>query len=326
MRFCNIHAESSGEDLNDRSDFHVSEITDQRRWTELLLGFDYPHPMQTWQWGEARALLGGGVSRWSVMKNENCVLLAQCFTRRMKGVPLQLAWVPRGPVYSDTRETDGALAALGRVLRACGFRILVVQPYSPHSPSALLRKVPFREREFTFVVNLPTLSDKVGRLLRTKGINRFEREGGAIVERTGEDAVDTLVRQYAQLAERKEFRQYGGEQLIRNIWNAYNRSDDPRLSAQIFHAEVGSQTASSCMVLRVNRTAHFMWAAADYEMRKVRSGEAMQWHLMQTLRSKGVELYDLEGADRKRNPGVYEFKAKLGGVLVERAPAGFKVL
>ncbi|MGE5112429.1 MAG: lipid II:glycine glycyltransferase FemX [Acidobacteriaceae bacterium] len=306
--------------------FGVSEIADERQWTELLLGFEYPHPMQTWQWGEARALLGGAVSRWSVTKNERCVLLAQCFTRRKKGIPLRLAWVPRGPVCADTEDVGSALTELGRVLRARGFRVLVVQPYSPHSSHRFLRRVPFRKREYTFVVKLPTLSDKVGQLLRTKGINRFEREGGAIVERTGEDAVDTLVRQYARLAERKEFRQYGGEQLIRNIWKTYSRSDDPRLSAQIFHAEVGSQTASSCLVLRMNRTAHFMWAATDYEMRKVRSGEAMQWHLMQTLRSKGVELYDLEGADKKRNPGVYEFKAKLGGVLVERAPAGFKVL
>jgi lipid II:glycine glycyltransferase (peptidoglycan interpeptide bridge formation enzyme) len=312
--------------LSDRGDFQVSEITDQQRWTELLLAFDYPHPMQTWQWGEASALAGGVVSRWSVMKKERCALLAQCFNRRIKGIPLQLAWVPRGPVYANTADVCSALAKLGKVLRARGFRVLVVQPYSPHSPSTFLREVPFREREFTFVVHLPTLSDKVGRLLRTKGINRFEREGGTIVECTGEDAVDTLVRLYARLAERKDFRQYGGEQLIRNIWKTYSKSDDPRLSAEIFQAEVGSQIASSCMVLRVNRTAHFMWAAADYEMRKVRSGEAMQWHLMQTLRSKGVELYDLEGADQKRNPGVYEFKAKLGGVLVERAPAGFKVL
>jgi hypothetical protein len=204
--------------------------------------------------------------------------------------------------------------------------MLVVQPYSPVSREVLLRKIPFREREFTFVVNVGMLSEKTGRLLRNKGINRFEREGGVVREYSSDDAIEPLLDLYAKLVARKGFRPYGGDELIRGVWRVYRESANPVINARLIRAEIGSKTASCCLVIRVNRTAHFLWAASNHELRNLGSGEAMQWHLMQQLRSIGVELYDLEGADKKRNPGVYDFKAKLGGQLVARAPAGFMVL
>lgn len=312
--------------MNKRNKLEVCRIDKEQQWAQLLSKFTYPHPMQTWQWGEARAELGSEVHRWCVSAQDEVVLLAQVFSRTWRGITTSLAWVPRGPVFSAENKVKSALEALGPALKAQGHRVLIAQPYSPTQSLRLLPRVPFRKPEFTFVVDLRQLSDKTERLLRNKGINRFEREGGVVEEDSANEAIEPLIENYAQLAIRKGFHPYGGPDLIRTIWELYPKNGDDVFCAYVFRARIGSRTANSCLVIRTRRTAHFLWAASNYEMRTSGSGEAMQWHIMQKFRCMGTEYYDLEGADRKANPGVFSFKAKLGGALVERSPVGFMVL
>ncbi len=309
-----------------RSEFEISGVSDQQTWTQLLSKFTYPHPMQAWEWGEARAELGSNVHRWCVSVQDEVVLLAQVFSRTWRGITTRLAWVPRGPVFSEANKVKSALEALAPILRAQGHRVLIAQPYAPTKSSRLLPKVPFRNPEFTFVVDLQGLSKKTERLLRNKGINRFERDGGIVEEDSSNQAIEPLLENYAQLAIRKGFHPYGGPDLIRKIWELYPKDGNNLNCAYIFRAEIGSRTANSCFVIKMHRTAHFLWAASNYDMRTSGAGEAMQWHIMQKFRRMGTEFYDLEGADRKANPGVFNFKAKLGGVLVQRPPVGFMVL
>jgi lipid II:glycine glycyltransferase (peptidoglycan interpeptide bridge formation enzyme) len=42
-------------------------------------------------------------------------------------------------------------------------------------------------------------------------------------------------------------------------------------------------------------------------------GEALHWSIIDWAIEKGLSLYDLEGIDRKRNPGTFAFKKKMGG-------------
>ena len=46
----------------------------------------------------------------------------------------------------------------------------------------------------------------------------------------------------------------------------------------------------------------------DYERRALCASAAIQWAIIGELRRRGIRYYDLEGADRKTNPGVFEFK------------------
>jgi lipid II:glycine glycyltransferase (peptidoglycan interpeptide bridge formation enzyme) len=43
----------------------------------------------------------------------------------------------------------------------------------------------------------------------------------------------------------------------------------------------------------------------------------MHWGIVSRLRELGLRRYDLGGVDAKRNPGVFEFKRRMGGTLVE---------
>lgn len=305
--------------------FHANEVVSAVEWNSDLLRHSCPHPMQTWEWGEARRMLGDQVHRFSVSSCGHTVLLAQVFVRQVRKLPVLLAWVPRGPVCDDIQQAQTAISVLRPRLRAVGCRVLVVQPYVRGGKAKLLWSIP-RRKEFTFIVDVSQDLSQTERLLKNKGINRFQREGGVVMTSTDESAIDALKKLYSRLKERKGFRPYGGSELITAIWNQFRASQNPAISARVFTAVIRNEPVNTAMVIRVGNSAHYLWAASDYGSRNLGAGEALQWCIMQTLRAEGVRYYDLEGGDPKGNPGVFKFKQKLGGQLVERPPAGFRIL
>ncbi|HWR34487.1 MAG TPA: GNAT family N-acetyltransferase [Clostridia bacterium] len=318
---------SSARAIAQTQSLRAIQVLDEAHWNELLRAFSTPHPMQTWQWGEAKQIVGERVERWCVMACDAPILLAQTFLKSRAWLPINIAWVPRGPIYEDKYLAAKAIKILGREFRLRACRAIVVQPYSlelANRPS-LLRRIP-AQRDFTFVVDLDASLDATERLLRNKGMNRFNREAGVIVEDSSDDAVEPLIDLYAALAQRKQFRPYGGAALIRSVWKTFRTPEQADVAAHCFQADVHGKVAGSSLVLRVGCTAHYMWAAFDYELRNLGAGEAMQWEIMKRMRASGVRFYDLEGADQKNNPGVYKFKKKLGGTLIERPPMGFRLL
>ena len=309
----------------DKQVFQANEVVSAVEWNSDLLHYSCPHPMQTWEWGEARRMLGGEVHRFSVSSYGRTVLLAQVFVRRVRNLPVTLAWVPRGPVCDDLQQARIAISALRPQLRAVGCRVLVAQPYSRSGMVKLLWTIP-RRKEFTFIVDLSQDLSHTERLLKNKGINRFQREGGVVVTSTDESAIDPLKELYSRLKQRKGFRPYGGSELITSIWNQFRASHSAAISARMYTAMIRDEPVNTAMVIRVGNSAHYLWAGSDYGSRNLGAGEALQWCIMQTLRADGVRYYDLEGGDPKGNPGVFKFKQKLGGELVERPPAGFRIL
>lgn len=305
--------------------FQADEVSNAQAWNSLLLSFPSPHPMQTWQWGEAREGLGDKVQRWLVTAGTEPVLMAQVFFRRWRRLPVWLAWVPRGPVCSDYHVAEKAIRALSKPLKANGCRIVIVQPHSPVSTPRLLHRLP-RQDEFTFVLDLHQDLSATERLLRNKGINRFQRESGVVNLRVEGDAIKALKENYAQLVDRKGFRPYGGDELITGVWNAFRKYESAQIKALLFSAEIGGNVSNTALVLRVGQSAHYLWAASGYQQRNLGSGEALQWEIIQYLRASGVRYYDLEGGDPKGNPGVFQFKKKLGGRLLKRSPVGFLIL
>ena len=57
--------------------------------------------------------------------------------------------------------------------------------------------------------------------------------------------------------------------------------------------------------------------ASDRKFSKQRVGEAVQWAVMEWAAANGCTRYDLEGIDPVNNPGVYVFKKKMGGEIID---------
>ena len=84
----------------------------------------------------------------------------------------------------------------------------------------------------------------------------------------------------------------------------------------LYVGEVGGKLAGGALVAKSGRHLHYFWGASDRRFSKCRVSEAIQWQIIQDGVASSMERYDLEGIDPVGNPGVYEFKRKLGGTEV----------
>ncbi len=289
--------------------------SDQRSWDAALLRLPDAHPLQTWAWGEAKQAMGELVDRIMIRRGGEPLLLAQVFRKEISPLRVATAWIPRGPAASAGAD-PGAFTLLKRGLQQRGYRLALMKPYMAAVPWG--RVFPWR-RERTFIVDLtvptPAYEKKLHKEWRY-GKNRFLREGGVVREDQGENAAETLIDLYDRLAARKDFHPYGNAEFIRRVWTEFGNARVPGIGAHLFCAELNGRCLASALVLRVGDTAHYHWGAFDYEARKLRVNEGIQWGIMERLRALGVKRYDLEGADAHSNPGVFDFKRRMGGELI----------
>jgi lipid II:glycine glycyltransferase (peptidoglycan interpeptide bridge formation enzyme) len=85
------------------------------------------------------------------------------------------------------------------------------------------------------------------------------------------------------------------------------------VEARLFLARYRKQLGAGVFVIRCGRSMHYFWGATNRALSRERVGEAAQWAAIEWGLTQGCEVYDLEGIDPPRNPGVYAFKRKMGG-------------
>ncbi len=301
------------------------EITDARQWDNALVSFaGSSHPLQAWAWGEAKKAVGEHVERWMVMDGEVPVLLAQVLQKSVSPLRIKMAWVARGPVMAEGEIGKKAFLAWKKTMARRGYRLAAFQPYRAASNAAF--KLGFtvpKQPEFTYLVDLTQPVEELDKGLNKEwryGKNRFNRDGGIVVEENSPEALQALINMLSDLAKRKGFPQYGDAEFLRAVREQFSSPFHPQVTAHFFRAMVGDKIGGCALVLRVGDIAHYNWGAFDYELRNSRVNEGLQWGIMERLRASGVTTYDLEGADQKRNPGVYEFKKRMGGRLIEHSP------
>jgi CelD/BcsL family acetyltransferase involved in cellulose biosynthesis len=145
------------------------------------------------------------------------------------------------------------------------------------------------------------------------GVGRARREG-VLCELTA-DAQDIadFFSLCGDVSRAKGFQLPGSAELIEHLLQGFHSE---AVSAHLMVARAQSGLAAGACVLRCGSSAHYFWGASDRGFSKYRAGEAVQWAVIEWALAQGCSLYDLEGIDPVKNPGVYNFKKKMGGVDV----------
>ncbi len=299
----------------------ITEAWEADSWDRQLAASPLAHPLQAWVWGEARESCGERVIRLHASHAGEPVVLAQIVLQRLARVRLPVAWIGRGPVWMTTRPELRATAAalLKRALASHGARLMVARGYVDEPNGRIGWPVPWERAAWSYRLDLTQPVEVLEQRLHREwryGKNRFAREGGCVVEAEDEAVLDGLVRMRDATADRKRFTAYGKSDFVRAVWRAFRRRQSGHVSIHLFQAQLGDRTPAAAIVIRVGGSAHYMWGAFDYDARLARVSEGLQWGIVERLRAMGAVRYDLEGADRRGAPGVYEFKKRMGGELV----------
>lgn len=279
------------------------------QWDSLLAKYG-GHPLQSALWGSARHKVDGIAYLLLVYRDQKGEVtgLARIEERL---VPLfgKAAWIPKGPILPA--DDDGrALEALKSELKRRGFLACFTDYYAES-------KNPHDRQPKTIWMDLTLGLDELSKRLDSQwryGAKRALREGVIVSTTVLASEVSAFFHMCDLLSMKKGFVLPGSEALMQELIRTSSQSQ--ALSLKLYIGEVGGVIAGGVVVAQSGTHLHYLWGASDRQFSKYRVSEAMQWRVIQDGVASGMTRYDLEGIDPVGNPGVYQFKKKMGGVEV----------
>ncbi len=278
--------------------------------------------------------VGARVEYVSILRADRAIGFASV---RLKPIPLTgcgLAFVSQGPAVSPAGELN--FEHLGFAIDALvdeyviGRRLVLrIQPplYRGEEGTALARF--FEQRGFspgddgryrTMAIRLDRPLDEIRRGLDAKwrsDLKRAEASDLEIVRSDDPADFDRFAPIFEALTQGKGFSAPQGIQFFREVASASGAADHIRVHLAIRENRVVAGHIGSFS----GDTAVYLLGAANQEGRETRAAYLLQWAVLSHARELGQHVYDLGGIDELRNPDVFRFKKRMGGYLIETAPA-----
>lgn len=288
---------------------------DTQKWDKLLQSFDDYSLYQSSAWGEHRSRFGWSPNRFQALSDGVPVAMAQVLVRKYP-LGFAIAWIPGGPV-GDMTAVGPALMEQIRV--ASGARFLYCRFSAMRSREAsedtALKEMSWHRTSSPLLTGLsltyePSLSEEL-RLNNCSGNWRHN------LRRSMKRKLKTY--HWVKACPQEMMAAYAAMQ------------DHKQLAAQTSGYEIESllkSFGSDCVVVRcddedgnllafrgalvLGAKAVDIFAVAIPAGRKVYASHSAFWELMKQCAAKGVQWYDMSGADPEKNKGVYDFKKGTG--------------
>jgi hypothetical protein len=284
--------------------WHLS--VDSDRWDRVLASMA-GHPLQSTLWGNARHKVDGIAQLLLEYRHDAGEVTGLARIER-RPIPVlgEIAWIPKGPVIASG-DAGMVEASLFAALRHRGFIVGAIDQYvtaqAPHSgrPKTIW---------LDLTLGIETLSKNLDSQWRY-GAGRALREGVTVRKTRELTEVSSFYRLCNELSVKKRFALPGSEGLMQELIRS-SFPDGP-VGMSLYLGEVRGVIAGGAFVARCGHHLHYLWGANDRRFSKYRVSEAVHWQIIQDGVASGMSRYDLEGVDPTGNPGVYQFKRKMGG-------------
>jgi hypothetical protein len=279
---------------------------DDSQWDEALAKLG-GHPLQSARWGRARHRADGlGYVAMAAFHGTEAVWMARAEIRTIPALG-KVAWIPKGPAFSGPWSSEVHVSGL-RELASQGFVLCTWSPWRPAHDELVASNGPR-----TIWIDLTKGRQQLWAELQKKwrhGVGYAARAGVTVAQTREERHTHDFFGLCRAVSRAKSFELPASEPLMRRLIEGAN---DGPLSTHLFIASHEGRLAAGAFVLRCGRSVHYFWGATNRDLAELRPGEAVQWAVIEWALSQGCEVYDLEGIDPVGNPGVYQFKKKMGG-------------
>ncbi len=300
----------------------------EAEWSEIIQLFDDANIYQTWSYG----LIRWGEDNLShvILKKDGFIVgIAQLRIVRLPVLERGIAYIRWGPLWRLCgKKTD--LESLRQMTRA------LLEEYVLHR-GLLLRVLPneiegddntmrsifemegFRWRSDSyrsFMLDLKPSLEILRKGLRQKwrnSLNRAEKNGLKLIEGTKDKLYEAFSALYNEMLIRKGF----SPGVDINEFREIQKDLPDTLKMIVMICEFEREPVSALVGSLIgNRGIYLLGATSDKGL-KLKGSYLLQWRMIQWLKEHGARWYDLGGIDPNGSPGVYHFKAGLGGVDVK---------
>jgi len=265
------------------------------------------HPLQSALWGNAREKIDH-IPQFFLSCRQGCGKVSALARIEGRTLPLvgKVAWMPKGPALHENDMGD-AISSLRAALTRHNFIACITDRYVQ---SIVGESWQPRTIWIDLALGLDALSKKLDSQWRY-GTRHALREGVIIRTTTAANDVSAFFNLCNSLSASKGFSLPGSEALMLEL--IHSALPNGAVSMKLYVGEVNGVIAGGALIARSGTHLHYLWGASDRRFSKYRVSEAVQWQVIEDGVTAGMTRYDLEGIDPIGNPGVYEFKRKMGG-------------
>lgn len=317
-------------------------------WNTEISNLPGAHILQTWEWGQFKAIYGWRPIPKIWRDQENKIFAAGMVLERSIRVggfnpQLKVLYVPRGPLihWEDPHQRATVLDDLQNLARKENAIFIKIDPevifgtgYPASSEGhqaghgqAIINELSQRGWRFsqdqiqfknTVCVDLSgTEEDWLARMKQKTRYNlRLAEKKGVVIRRGTVEDLPEVYRMYAETSVRDGF-VIRSEDYYRNAWGSFIKAG----MAEVLIAEVEGQAVAGLILFYFAGKAWYLYGMSRMAHREKMPNYLLQWEAMRAARNHGCLQYDLWGAPdnfTEADPmwGVFRFKEGLGGEVV----------
>lgn len=320
-----------GRMMIEEQSYQVSHEIPEQIWDGFVSSEPWGSFLQHSAWARAKADWGWRAGRVALRRDGLFVAGAQLLYRSL---PLgrSLAYIPRGPVAppDDPPLLARLMSAIHERARRDGALLLTVEPPWPRDEGPDLLSLGFRpapaevQPSATMVLDLRPDEETLLAGMHQKWRYNIRLAGRReIVVREGSAADFERYHQISETTGSRDAFATRPRGYYEAVWRAFGEN------ARLFVAEYEGEMLAGIIVVKIGRTATYLYGASSNHERKRMPNHALQWAAIQWARRGGCEWYDFWGIPPEvpadgvvSEPGegglwgVYRFKQGFGGTVV----------
>jgi GNAT acetyltransferase-like protein len=279
------------------------------------------HPRQSALWERVRVEIDGAQSKRHLASRDGrpvCMIRAEVHQHPQLGRAL---WVPRGP--TPALPLGAWWPSLRDRVSAEGVEVVVTDSWAETGADCgqALWQQPSATVWLDLRIGREHLWDALAKQWRY-GIRHAARRRVRVEETRQPSDIERFCALCREIAMTKQFSFPWSPNALRLLLEHRSENTECALLA----AWAGGAMAAGAFIFKLGQSAHYFWGGTDRAYAQYSPGEAVQWAAIEWALGRGATLYDLEGVDPLRNPGVYHFKRRMGGRVVQLAGTHFHPL
>jgi lipid II:glycine glycyltransferase (peptidoglycan interpeptide bridge formation enzyme) len=302
----------------------IDDIT-QEQWQNCANDFADYSIYQTWAYQQQRAeSKGQQLSRFIIRNGQQTVSMGQMRIMQIKPL-FKVGYLQWGPLLrlknNNMLCSVEAFSALREAYLGKRVNIILIVPNIVDGPighqvSQMIQAAGFDRTENvkpyrTILLPLDKSEEELRKNLDPRWRNRLNKALKANLEircSTNGEYFVTFENLYRQLSDRKKFTALELE-VFKNSQKSLPEHEKMRLVAAYCQDEPIAVNINSCL----GDTAIVLFAAGNQNAHSFAANNLVWWQSFMTACQAGMKFCDLGGIDPVANPGVYEFKKKVGG-------------
>ncbi len=114
---------------------------------------------------------------------------------------------------------------------------------------------------------------------------------------------------YLEMKDRKKFESSSDPAVYREI----QRKASPEEKMRVFLCKADGEVCAGAICSALGNTGIYLFGATTARGMKNNGSYLLQWRVLEWLKDRGCEWYNLNGINPEKNEGTYRFKARLAG-------------